>query len=197
MHANVIIKWIIIVVNQKPFCYLNAKDCYRFCFGFIASLIINYELAGMNPVLYHCTIYFILSETASKPTKSNFVSDNTLLTIANFTLNDEAGRVEKLDGIETKFYCLKKYEVIASVSVFSIEVFKGKFEVFSFILILPYSEMSEFLPRHSICESKLQRLLKEYLIIPLREMVSIVHYWINYVVMVKSTKYSFIHAAMY
>lgn len=130
----------------------------------------------MNPVLYHCTIYFILSETASKPTKSNFVSDNTLLTIANFTLNDEAGRVEKLDGIETKFYCLKKYEVIASVSVFSIEVFKGKFEVFSFILILPYSEMSEFLPRHSICESKLQRLLKEYLIIPLREMVSIVHY---------------------
>ena len=99
------------------------------------------------------------------------MSDSTLLTIANFTLNDEAGRVEKLDGIETKFYCLKKYEVIASVSVFAIEVFKGKLEVFSFILILPYSEMTEFLPRHSICESKLQRLLKEYFIIPLKDMV--------------------------
>ena len=103
--------------------------------------------------------------------KSDAISDSTLLTIANFTLNDEAGRVEKLEGIETKFYCLKKYEVIASVSIFAVEVFKGKFEVFSFILILPYVEMAEFLPRHSICESKLQRLLKEYLIVPLKEMV--------------------------
>ena len=102
---------------------------------------------------------------------SGTISDSTLLTIANFTLNDEAGRVEKLDGIETKFYSLKKYDVIASVSVFAVEAFRGKSEVFSFILILPYSEMPEFLPRHSICESKLHRLLKEYLVIPLKEMV--------------------------
>lgn len=83
--------------------------------------------------------------------------------------------MEKLDGIETKFYCLKKYNVIASVSVFSIEASRGKFEVFSFILILPYSEIAEFLPRHPVCESKVQRLLKEYLIIPLREMASIAY----------------------
>lgn len=99
------------------------------------------------------------------------ISDGTLLTIANFTLNDEAGRVEKLEGIETKFYCLKKYECIASVSIFPIEVYKGKTEVFSFILILPHCEISEFLPRHSICESKVQRLLKEYLVLPLKDMV--------------------------
>ena len=105
--------------------------------------------------------------------KSSGITDSTLLKIVNFTLNDEAGRVEKLDGIETKFYCLKKYDIIASVSVFAIEVFRGKCEVFSFILILPYLEMAEFLPRHSICESKLQRLLKEHMIIPLKEMVSI------------------------
>lgn len=104
---------------------------------------------------------------------SHVISDSTLLTIANFTLNDEAGRVEKLDGIETKFYSLKKYDVIASVSIFGIEMFKGKSEVFSFISILPYSELSEFLPRHSICEDKSRRLLNEYLILPLREMVSI------------------------
>lgn len=103
--------------------------------------------------------------------RSSGITDSTLLTIANFTLNDEAGRVEKLDGIETKFYCLKKYDVIASVSVFAIEVFRGKYEVFSFILILPCLEMSEFLPRHSICESKLQRLLKEHMILPIKEMV--------------------------
>lgn len=108
------------------------------------------------------------------------ITDSTLLTIANFTLNDEAGRVEKLDGIETKFYSLEKYDVIASSSVFAIEVFKGKFEVFSFILILPYHETSEFLPRHAICDSKLQRLLKEYLIIPLKDLVS----WLNLVKMI-------------
>lgn len=104
--------------------------------------------------------------------KSSEITDSTLLKIVNFTLNDEAGRVEKLDGIETKFYCLKKYDIIASVSVFAIEVFSGKWEVFSFILVLPYLEMTEFLPRHSICESKLQRLLKEHLIVPIKEMVS-------------------------
>ncbi len=95
------------------------------------------------------------------------------MTIANFTLNDEAGRVEKLDSIETKFYCLKKYDVIASVSVFSIEVSRGKQEVFSFILILPLNEMSEFLPRHPVCESKVQRLLKEHLINPLKDKVQL------------------------
>ncbi len=118
--------------------------------------------------------YFVIFFFSASPciqTKSS-ITDPVLVTIANFTLNDEAGRVEKLDGIETKFYCLKKYEVIASVSVFAIEVLKGKFEVFSFILILPYSEVTEFLPRHSICESKVQRLLKEYLILPLRDIVS-------------------------
>jgi hypothetical protein len=103
--------------------------------------------------------------------KSSGITDSTLMTVVNFTLNDEAGRVEKLDGIETKFYCLEKYDVIASVSIFAIEVFRGKCEVFSFILILPYMEMTEFLPRHSICESKLQRLLKEHMILPLKEMV--------------------------
>ena len=102
---------------------------------------------------------------------SKTVPDDILLTIANFTLNDEAGRVEKLDGIETKFYCLKRYEVIASVSVFSIEVSRGKAEVFSFILILPMSEMSEFLPRHPVCESKVQRLLRDHLIMPLKDKV--------------------------
>jgi len=81
-----------------------------------------------------------------------------------------------LDGIETKFYCLERYNIIASVSVFSIEVSKGKGEVFSFILVLPMSEMSEFLPRHPVCESKVQRLLRDYLVTPLKEKVRDVPY---------------------
>lgn len=131
------------------------------------AISLQYQFA--IAVLHPC---FFLAVDPEVLATSSGITDNTLLTIANFTLNDEAGRVEKLDGIETKFYCLKKYDVIASVSVFAIEVFRGKCEVFSFILILPYLEMAEFLPRHSICESKLQRLLKEHMIVPLKEMVS-------------------------
>ena len=91
--------------------------------------------------------------------------------MANYTLNDEAGRVERLDGIETKFYSLLKYNVIASAFVFATEVVKGKVEVFSFILVLPYTEMSDYLARHSLCETRVKKLLQNYFIIPLQELV--------------------------
>ena len=99
------------------------------------------------------------------------MSDATLLSVANYTLNDEAGRVEKLEGIETKFYSLQKYDVIASAFVFAIEVVRGKVEVFSFILVLPHSEMSDYLARHSLCETRVQKLLQNYFINPLQDMV--------------------------
>ena len=99
------------------------------------------------------------------------VSDAPLLSVANYTLNDEAGRVERLEGIETKFYSLQKYDVIASAFVFAIEVVRGKTEVFSFILVLPYSEMSDYLARHSLCETRVQKLLQNYFINPLQDMV--------------------------
>ena len=99
------------------------------------------------------------------------VSDATLLSVANYTLNDEAGRVERMEGIETKFYSLKKYNVIATSFVFATEVVRGKTEVFSFVLVLPYSEMSNYLARHSLCETRVQRMLQNSFISPLQEMV--------------------------
>ena len=108
---------------------------------------------------------------ASETESSCAVSDATLLSVANYTLNDEAGRVERLEGIETKFYSLQKYDIIASAFVFATEVVKGKTEVFSFILVLPYSEMSDYLARHSLCETRVQKMLQNYFIIPLQDMV--------------------------
>ena len=114
------------------------------------------------------------------------VSDATLLSVANYTLNDEAGRVERLEGIETKFYSLQRYDVIASAFVFAIEVVRGKTEVFSFILVLPYSEMSDYLARHSLCETRVQKLLQNYFINPLQDMVRETHciilpaHWLSY-----------------
>ena len=98
------------------------------------------------------------------------ISVETLLTVANYSLNDEAGRAEKLEGIESKFFALLKYNIIASAFIFTTEVNKGRMDVFSIILILPYSEMSEFLSRHSLCESKVQKLLEDHFIAPLHKL---------------------------
>ena len=108
----------------------------------------------------------------SEDTASSQPSTETLLAIANYSLNDEAGRIEKLDGIEPKFYALAKYNIIAAAFIFAAEVNKGKADVFSFILVLPYSEMSEYLPRQALCGSRLQRLLNDHLIAPLKAHVS-------------------------
>ena len=91
----------------------------------------------------------------------------TLVAVANYSLNDEAGRINQVGtGIDSKFYALRKHDTIAAAFIFSPEI-RGKKEVFSFILVLPYSEMSEYLPRHGLCESKVTKLLQEHLIVHL------------------------------
>ena len=126
--------------------------------------------------LLHACAHPIYTVGVSKLANSGAISDATLLSVANYTLNDEAGRVERLDGIETKFYSLIKYDVIATAFVFATEVVRGKTEVFSFILVLPYSEMSDYLARHSLCEVRVQKILKNHFISPLQELVSYFHY---------------------
>ena len=96
-----------------------------------------------------------------------------MLAVVNYSLNDEAGRIEKLDGIESKFYALLKYDIIAAAFIFTAEVSKGRTDVFSFILILPYLEMSEYLSRHSLCETKVQKLLEDHFVAPLKLQVRV------------------------
>lgn len=111
------------------------------------------------------------TEAAAASTSPPVHSLETMLAVVNYSLNDEAGRVEKLEGIESKFYALLKYDIIAAAFIFAAEVSKGRTDVFSFILILPYLEMSEYLSRHSLCEVKVQRLLQEHFITPLKSQV--------------------------
>ena len=101
--------------------------------------------------------------------------------MANFTLNDEAGR--KQEGIETKFYSLPKHGVLVAAFVFSLATTtKGdrmrsdrmgeEKDVFSFFLTLPYSEMSEYLARHSFCQEKAEKLIDESFLAHLKKLVS-------------------------
>lgn len=128
--------------------------------------------------MYYLSLYIIcllplevLEETL---TSESFVTDSTLLTVANYTLNDEAARTENIKGIESKFYSLSKFNIIAFASIFTIEITKTKTEVFSFMLVLPYSETSEFLARYQLCEVGVQKLLQDCLIRPLNELQVII-----------------------
>ena len=96
--------------------------------------------------------------------------DRKLVSIANFTLNDEPGRDQR--GVETKFYSLPKLGVIATAFVFSMEVVEGKQDVFSFFLVLPYHELSEYLARHNFCQEKVEKLLEEHFVTHLRKLVN-------------------------
>ena len=103
---------------------------------------------------------------------SSLDDDRKLVTIANFTLNDEAGRNQ--EGIETKFYSLPKHGVIATAFVFSLEMVEGKQDVFSFFLILPYHEISEYLARHNFCQDKVEKLLDDHFVAHVTQRVNFV-----------------------
>lgn len=124
----------------------------------------------LNKYLIGIATFSSHTATEAAASSSPQISVETLLTVANYSLNDEAGRAEKLDGIESKFFALLKYDIIASAFIFTTEVNKGRMDVFSIILILPYSEMSEFLSRHSLCEGKIQKLLQGHFIAPLHKL---------------------------
>ena len=102
-------------------------------------------------------------------TSSQELTDVTILSVANYTLNDEAGRAEEITGIESKFYSLSKYQLIAYASIFTIELVRGRTEVFSLLFLLPIGESSEFLARFTLCEVSVHKLLQEFFLGPLRE----------------------------
>ena len=64
---------------------------------------------------------------------------------------------------------MEKYSIIAGAFIFTIEINHGRPEVFSFILVLPHSELQEYLMRFAFYEERVQQLLQKYLIDPLIE----------------------------
>ena len=91
----------------------------------------------------------------------------TLLGVAIHSLNNEPGRTERILGIQSKFFVMEKNSIIAGAFIFTVEINQGRPEVFSFILVLPHSEMQEYLTRFSFYEAKVHQLLRKSLIEPL------------------------------
>jgi len=72
------------------------------------------------------------------------ISHESLTALATYTLTGEACRNGKLDGVETKLYCISDRDIIATAFLFT--VYHGKrSDLFSLLFVLPYSELSEWL----------------------------------------------------
>ena len=91
--------------------------------------------------------------------------------LSSFSIKDEAGREDKIKDIETKFYSLEKYDTVASSFIFKAPLRGGKTSIFSFFLTLPYRELSEYMQRFHLCESKVKKLLNKHFINPMKEMI--------------------------
>ena len=102
-----------------------------------------------------------------------------LLLITSYVIKDEACREEKITGIETKFYALKKFDIISCCYVFRAPLRGGKMSLFAFYVTLPYSELSEFMPRYSLCEDKVRHILKKQLISKMEEKKVDVNKWMD------------------
>jgi hypothetical protein len=87
--------------------------------------------------------------------------------VAIHSLNNEPGITERIQDIESKFFVMEKHSIIAGAFIFTIEINQGRPEVFSFILVLPHSEMQEYLMRFSFLEERVNQLLLKYLKEPL------------------------------
>ena len=51
--------------------------------------------------------------------------------------------------------------------------------LFAFYVTLPYSELSEFMPRYSLCEDKVRHILKKQLISKMEEKKVDVNRWMD------------------
>lgn len=96
--------------------------------------------------------------TGKEPT-----SHETLSAVATYTLTGEACRNGKLEEVETKLYCLSDKGIVATAFLFT--VYHGKYsDLFSLLLVLPYSELSEWLGRHILLCDKMKDILNTNLI---------------------------------
>lgn len=107
------------------------------------------------------------------PEAIKFVSDHALKT--------EMAR--DFSGVESKFYCLKNYNVIAVAFMFVVSRVNRPAryggELFSLTLILPFGEVNEWLSRHNMLADKMKAILKYNLIPVIRKLakqVTIVSY---------------------
>lgn len=104
-----------------------------------------------------------LNHRQAELTGKELPSRETLTAVATYTLTGEACRNGKLEGVETKLYCLPDKDIIATAFLFTVYHCRRS-DLYSFLLVLPYNELSEWLSRHILLCEKMKDILKSNLI---------------------------------
>ena len=118
------------------------------------------------------TVFLKLWRNSRGKTEQDEVTPEAIKLVSDHALKTEMSR--DFAGVESKFYCLKNYNVTAIAFLFVVPRvnrpprYGG--ELFSLTLMLPLREVSEWLSRHSLLVDKMKAILEFNLIPVIRKL---------------------------
>ena len=112
--------------------------------------------------------------TSHPASKHNYVCKDCIDFVSKHSLISEASR--QLVDVESMFYCLNNQNVIAIAFLFSVPSRQKYSDLFSLCIVLPLSELSEWLCRHTLLVKKMKSILKFNLIPNLTRLAKKVNY---------------------
>ena len=109
------------------------------------------------------TVYLKLWRNPRGQAGQDEVTPEAIRIVSDHALKTEMSR--DFTGVETKFYCLKNYDIIGIAFLFVVP-HVGRYNfMFSLTLTLPLREVSEWLSRHKLLVDKMKAIL-EFNLIP-------------------------------
>lgn len=114
------------------------------------------------------TVYLKLWRNSRGQTGQDEVTQEAIRVVIDHALKTEMSR--DFTGVETKFYCLKNYNIIAIAFLFVVPCVTRYGELFSLTLTLPLTEVSEWLSRHTLLVAKMKAILEFNLIPVIRQL---------------------------
>ena len=118
------------------------------------------------------TVFLKLWRNSCGRTGQDEVTPEAIRVVSEHALKTEMSR--DFTGVESKFYCLKNYNIIGIAFLFVVP-FVGRparygGELFSLTLTLPLREVSEWLSRHNLLVEKMKAILEFNLIPVIRQL---------------------------
>lgn len=146
-----------------------STDYFDVSFGFHSYISVVALTAWDNVV---GTVFLKLWRNSCSDSGEAEVTPEAVRVVTDHALKTEMSR--DLVGVESKFYCLKNYNVIAVAFLFVVprgsrhSRYSG--ELFALTFTLPLSEASEWLSRHSLLVAKMRAILECNLIPAIRKL---------------------------
>ena len=150
-----------------------STDFFDVTFGFHSYISVVTLTAWDNIV---GTVFLKLWRNSRGRSGDDEVTPEAVKVVTDHALKTEMSR--EFSGVESKFYCLKNYNVIAVAFLFVVPHVtrstsrspRYNAEMFALTLILPLCEVSEWLSRHNLLVDKMKAILEFNLIPAIRQL---------------------------